>query len=167
MRCRAREVAFSAFKEQAQALVDAGVDIVVIETMTDLNELLVAIKAVRSITNCPLIASMTFTRDDRTLLGDTPVFVARKIHDADVDVLGVNCSGGPAQLLRIAKQMREEEPHMSIWVKPNAGWPEQVAGRIMYPATPEYFAESAWALPKNTCGSPRSIQSIATRVAST
>jgi len=140
-----KEMAYSAFKEQAQALVDAGVDLLVIETQTDLNEVLAAVKAVRDITAMPLIASMTFTRDDRTLLGDTPAKVARIIKAADVDILGVNCSGGPAQLLRIVRHMRDEVPDSRIWVKPNAGWPEQVAGRIMYPATPEYFAESAWA----------------------
>jgi homocysteine S-methyltransferase len=60
-----------------------------------------------------------------------------------VDVIGVNCSGGPAQLSRILKQMCQAVPNAKFWVKPNAGWPEQVGGRIMYPADPEYFGEYA------------------------
>jgi homocysteine S-methyltransferase len=58
-------------------------------------------------------------------------------------VIGVNCSGGPSQLLRILKQMRQAEPNAKFWVKPNAGWPEQVSGRIMYPADAEYFGDYA------------------------
>jgi homocysteine S-methyltransferase len=91
----------------------------------------------------PVVASVTFTRDDRTLLGDDPTKVARTLHDANVDVIGVNCSGGPAQLLRILKQMKQAVPDRKFWVKPNAGWPEQVGGRIMYPADEEYFGEYA------------------------
>ncbi len=67
------------------------------------------------------------------------------LKEAGVDVIGVNCSGGPAQLLRILKQMVQAVPDRSVkfWVKPNAGWPEQVGGRIMYPADAEYFGEYA------------------------
>ncbi len=140
-----KEMAYAAFMEQAQVLAEAAVDLLIIETMSDLHELLIAVKAVRDAGDVPLIASMTFTRDDRTLLGDTPVKVAKRLSAADVDILGVNCSGGPAQLLRIVRQMRDAVPDIRVWVKPNAGWPEQVGGRIMYSATPEYFAESAWA----------------------
>ena len=90
-----------------------------------------------------LIASMTFTRDDRTLLGDAPAKVARVLADEGADVIGVNCSGGPVQLLRIVKQMAVEAvPEARFWVKPNAGWPEQVGGRIMYPATPNTSAST-------------------------
>lgn len=139
-----------AFKEQIAALIDVGVDLIVIETITDLNEILAAIQATHSVTPedttpLPIIASMTFTHDDRTLLGDSPAHVARKIWDAGVTVIGVNCSGGPAQLLRILSQMHAAVPEARFWVKPNAGWPEQVGGRIMYSATPEYFGEYAWA----------------------
>jgi 5,10-methylenetetrahydrofolate reductase len=91
----------------------------------------------------PVIASVTFTRDDRTLLGDDPAKVARRIAEAGADVIGVNCSGGPSQLLRILKQMRQAVPTGKFWVKPNAGWPEQVSGRIMYPADAEYFGDYA------------------------
>jgi homocysteine S-methyltransferase len=71
--------------------------------------------------------------------------VARTLVKAGADVIGVNCSGGPAQLLRLLKTMRVAVPQAKIWVKPNAGWPEQVGGRIMYPADPDYFGDYALA----------------------
>lgn len=137
------EEAREAFTEQIRALADAGADLIVIETMSDLYEIQEAIKAAKEICALPVIASVTFTRDDRTLLGDDPVKVAHRLAAAGADVIGVNCSGGPSQLLRILKQMRQAEPAAKFWVKPNAGWPEQVSGRIMYPADADYFGEYA------------------------
>ena len=134
------------FREQIDALISANVDLLIIETMTDLYELREAILAARDInSDIPVVASMTFTRDDRTLLGDDPAKVARKLREAGADVIGVNCSGGPNQILRILKQMVQAVPQGKFSVMPNAGWPEQVAGRIMYPASPEYFADYALA----------------------
>ncbi len=144
------EEARAAFAEQIQALADAGADLIVIETMSDLYEIQEAIHAAKSVgaglapaRELPVIASVTFTRDDRTLLGDSPSQVAQKIHEAGADVIGVNCSGGPSQLLRILKQMKQAVPEGRFWVKPNAGWPEQVGGRIMYPADADYFGKYA------------------------
>lgn len=137
------EEAREAFAEQIQALAHAGADLILIETMSDLYEIQEAIKAAKENTSLPVIASVTFTRDDRTLLGDDPVKVAHRLVAAGADVIGVNCSGGPSQLLRILKQMRQAEPNSKFWVKPNAGWPEQVSGRIMYPADADYFGEYA------------------------
>ncbi len=140
------EEARAAFAEQITALTDAGADLIVIETMSDLYEIQEAIKAAKESSSLPVVATVTFTRDDVTLLGDDPIKVARKLHAAGADVIGVNCSGGPSQLLRILKQMRLAVPSGKFWVKPNAGWPEQVSGRIMYPADPEYFGEYALSL---------------------
>ncbi|MBI5964390.1 MAG: bifunctional homocysteine S-methyltransferase/methylenetetrahydrofolate reductase, partial [Chloroflexi bacterium] len=141
------EEARAAFAEQVKALADAGAELIVIETMSDLYEIQEAIKAAKEVSKLPVVASVTFTRDDRTLLGDDPTKVARKLKDAGADVIGVNCSGGPSQLLRILKQMKLAVPDRSakFWVKPNAGWPEQVGGRIMYPADAEYFGDYALA----------------------
>lgn len=140
------EQARHVFTEQIAALVEAGVDLIIIETMTDLYEVREAIAAARQIDpHLPVVASMTFTRDDRTLLGDDPVKVARGIKEAGADVIGINCSGGPNQILRILKQMHLALPEARFSVMPNAGWPEQVGGRIMYPASPEYFGEYALA----------------------
>jgi homocysteine S-methyltransferase len=131
----------SVFAEQIKALVDGGVDLIVIETMTDVSETVEAIHAARSVAAIPIVATMTFTRDDRTLLGDEPAKVAKSLRDAGADVIGVNCSGGPAQLIRILRQMRQAVPDAKFWVKPNAGWPEHVGGRVMYAAAPEYFRD--------------------------
>jgi methionine synthase / methylenetetrahydrofolate reductase (NADH) len=137
------EEAREAFAEQIRALVEAGVDLIVMETFSDLYEIREAIKAAKETSALPVVASVTFTRDDRTLLGDEPMKVARTLRDAGADVIGVNCSGGPAQLLRILKQMKQAVPDGKFWIKPNAGWPEQVGGRIMYPADADYFGDYA------------------------
>ena len=137
------ETAREAFAEQIRALSESGVDLLVIETFSDLYEIKEAILAARQVCDLPVVASVTFTRDDRTLLGDDPVLVARRLKEAEVDVIGVNCSGGPAQLLRLLKQMKLAVPDGRFWVKPNAGWPEQMGGRIMYPADAEYFGDYA------------------------
>jgi homocysteine S-methyltransferase len=118
--------------------------------MSDLYEIQEAINAAkevgaRNFVPLPVVASVTFTRDDRTLLGDSPARVAHTLKEAGADVIGVNCSGGPTQLLRVLRQMRQAVPDGYFWIKPNAGWPEQVGGRIMYPAEPEYFGDYALA----------------------
>ncbi|HSV85594.1 MAG TPA: bifunctional homocysteine S-methyltransferase/methylenetetrahydrofolate reductase [Levilinea sp.] len=134
------------FAEQIEALVTAGVDLLIIETMTDCYEVVEAIHAARQIsTSMPILASMTFTRDDRTILGDGPGIVARTLSQAGAHIIGVNCSGGPNQILRILKKMKQAAPDSLFSVMPNAGWPEEVGGRIMYPAGPEYFGEYALA----------------------
>jgi homocysteine S-methyltransferase len=117
--------------------------------MTDLYEVREAVKCTRELdSEIPIVASMTYTRDDRTLLGDSPASVARALNEDGADLIGVNCSGGPEQILRILKQMRAAVPEGKFSVMPNAGWPEQVGGRIMYPAGPEYFGEYALAFRK-------------------
>ena len=134
-----------AFAEQINTLAECGVDLIVIETISDLYELRQAILAAREVCDLPVVASMTFTRDDRTLLGDSPAKVAKEIAEAGADIIGINCSSGPAQILRILTQMRQVVPEGRFSVKPNAGWPEQVGGRVMYSAGPDYFGEYAFA----------------------
>jgi len=136
--------AFEIYVEQVDALVSAGVDVILIETMVDLYAVRAAVEAVHHVDpDMPVIASMTFTRDRRTLLGDSPKEVAEDISGFDVDAIGVNCSGGPAQLLRILRQMKAAVPDAHFSVMPNAGFPEKIGGRIMYPAGPEYFNDYA------------------------
>ncbi|MCX6038222.1 MAG: homocysteine S-methyltransferase family protein, partial [Chloroflexi bacterium] len=137
------EQARAAFAEQISALCSAGADLIVIETMNDLYEAREAVHAAKDACTRPVVVSATFTRDDRTILGDSPEKAARVLTESGANVIGVNCSGGPTQLLRILKLMRQAAPQMKFWVKPNAGWPEQVSGRIMYPADPEYFGDYA------------------------
>lgn len=139
------EGAYAAFREQIEALCEA--DILILETFSDLRELAEAIRAARDVCpDTPLIAQVTFTRDDRTLLGDLPAQVAEKLAGMGVDVIGANCSNGPTQVGRIVKAMQAAAPEMRFSAIPNAGWPEVVGGRVMYAATPDYFADHALAL---------------------
>ncbi len=139
------EEARKTFAEQIRTLADAGADLIVIETFSDLYEIREAIAAAQDVCSLPVIASMTFTRDDRTLLGDSPERIAKALAEAGADVIGANCSGGPAQLWRILRQMQKAVPEGHFIIKPNAGWPEQVDSRVMYSAAPDYFGEYAQA----------------------
>ncbi len=139
----------TAFAEQIAALVNpadgstAGVDLIVLETMPDIREMAVAVEAARIVSqDIPVVAMMTFTRDDRTVLGDRPGDIAVQLAEMDVDAIGVNCSSGPVQVLRLLAKIHHAAPAMPLAVSPNAGWPQQMeGGRVLYPATPEYFAE--------------------------
>ncbi len=142
------EMAQAAFAEQIEALVQAaprGVDLLIIETMSNVQEVATAVAAARAIApDLPIITTMTFDRDDRTLLGQKADDLAAQLAALDVDMIGVNCSGGPAQVLRLISTMRRVAPEVLIAAVPNAGFPEQMArGRVMYPATPAYFADYA------------------------
>ncbi|HEX3301081.1 MAG TPA: bifunctional homocysteine S-methyltransferase/methylenetetrahydrofolate reductase [Actinomycetota bacterium] len=141
--------AFDAYREQAMALAEAGADVLVIETQTDVRELEQAVAAVRDAApGLALLASATFTRDDRTLLGDTPEAIARRLLDLEVDALGVNCGEGPAQMLRVIRSIAPivAPTGTPIIARPNAGGPTEVGGRFLYPATPDYVGEVMRAL---------------------
>jgi homocysteine S-methyltransferase len=143
-RVRAPE-AEAAFREQIEALVHAepnGVDLLILETMADLKEVEIAVDVARTVApHLPIVAEMAFTHDDRTFIGHRPDEAARTLSGFDVDMIGVNCSSGPAQILRLISVMKEVVPDMPIAAVPNAGWPEQTkGGRVMYTATPAYFA---------------------------
>ncbi len=143
--------AAEAFQEQIDALLTAkpgGIDLLVLETMSDLHEMETAVSVARELApDLPIVAQMTFTRDDRTLLGHTPNAVAERLGALDVDAIGVNCSGGPAQVLRLLLMMRQIVPDKLLAAAPNAGWPEQTQrGRVLYPATPDYFGQYTHAL---------------------
>ena len=139
----------SAFQEQVTALVDSGVDLLMLETFTDLAELREAVLAARAVSaNIPLVAQLTFTQDGRTLLGHTPQKVAEQLTGLPIDVIGLNCSIGPDDMLRQLHHLARTLPGVRLSAQPNAGWPERVAGRIMYPAPPEYFGDYALAFVK-------------------
>jgi homocysteine S-methyltransferase len=139
--------AAEAYADQASALVEAGADLLLLETQSDLREIEVAVEAIREVAPaCPLIVSATFTRDDRTLLGSTPEAVAGAVAELPVDALGVNCGEGPAQVLRVARAMHAAAPGVPLLASPNAGGPAEIGGRLVYPATPEYVGEVAASL---------------------
>lgn len=141
-RVRAEQAA-EAFTEQISALAEAGVDLLFIETQTDLDEAEQAVLAARSACDLPVIVSFAFARDDHTLLGETAEAVARRVSQMDVDALGVNCSEGPAQVLRLVEAIRREQPDLALVAMPNAGRPNRLGGRIIYRASPEYLAAYA------------------------
>lgn len=133
-----------AFQQQMQAMNSAGIDAFLLETFTDHGELLEAIAAARDVNpDVPVIAQMTFNSDDRTLLGYLPGRVADELHRAGADIIGVNCSGGPAQITRVLGKMRQSVPDAVYSAFPNAGFPESVGGRVLYPASADYFADAA------------------------
>ncbi len=139
-----REEAARIFRQQIATLIHTGVDVILLETFSNLVEIQIAIEVSKTVNpNIPVIASMTFTRDDRTILGETPISIAHELAASPADVIGVNCSGGPTQLRRILKQIRQAQPQKHLFVMPNAGWPENINGRLGYPSTPEYLAEYA------------------------
>ena len=133
------EQAESAFREQASLLLQSGADLILIETMSDVDEALAALRSARAAGAQFVGVSFTFTRDGMTLLGDSPAVAARALAEAGADLIGVNCSSGPAQAIRILREMRAAAPQARFSAMPNAGWPEQTGGRILYPAGPEYF----------------------------
>lgn len=138
----------TAFMEQMGALVEPlngvqGVDLLVLETMSSLPEVRTAVEVARTIApHIPIIAQMTFTREDRTLLGHTPADTAVQLQQMGVDALGINCSSGPAQIYHLLRLMHAVVPDMPLAVSPNAGFPETIeGGRLLYPATPFYFGQ--------------------------
>lgn len=136
------------FGEQVAALAGAGVDLLIFETFSDLEEMGEAVRAAQAVCDLPIIAQMTFTEDIRTPLGHTPEQVAEFLGALNVDVIGVNCSLGPALVLRVVERMHQAlgANGVPLSAQPNAGWPTRAGGRLMYPATPDYFGEYALAL---------------------
>ncbi len=140
------EDALAAYAEQVAALVEGGADLVLIETQSDLREIEQALAAARTAApGVAVVASATFTRDDRTLLGETPGQVASRLVELGADAIGVNCGEGPAQVLRVLRAMRPAAGDVPLVARPNAGGPAEVGGRFVYPATPGYVAEHALA----------------------
>ena len=115
--------------EQVEALCSASVDALLFETHLDLAELLLALRTARGLTSIPIFASLTFTRDDCTLNGDSPATAARELHAAGADVVGANCSEGPSQLLRIASRMRRSWEGPSVQLAPTTSAPAACSSR--------------------------------------
>jgi homocysteine S-methyltransferase len=132
----------AAFAEQAVALAEAGADLLVLETFSDLRELREAIIAARAACDLPLVAQMSFTADGRTPTGESAEEVARVLDALGVDVLGVNCGVGPQVALDVVGSMAAAT-RTPLVAQPNAGFPGRVGGRIFYLSTPQYLADYA------------------------
>lgn len=137
------EDARAAYREQIAALAEAGADLIAIETQTDLAEIEQALAAAREACDLPVVVTATFTTDDRTLLGSAPGDVAARLVELGVDAIGANCGQGPAQILRVVRAMRREAGGVPLVARPNAGGPQELGGRMVYPATPAYVADVA------------------------
>ncbi len=137
-----REEAQKYFAEQAKILSDAGADVIMLETIGDLEEAKQAVIGARSATSLPIIAQMTFNDEAKTLMGNKPVEVARTLQSLGANIVGANCSVGPQALLEVLEKMNAvENLHFSI--QPNAGLPRYVGGRYLYLASPDYFGDYA------------------------
>ena len=135
--------AFAAFSEQIAVLLEQGADLLMLETFSDLQQMLVALEAARQVGDLPIIAQMTFAEDGRTLLGNTPEEVVRRLRDAGATVVGVNCSVGSQRVFRVLQAMRAVDASVPLSAQPNAGWPTERHQRVFYPSSPEYMAEYA------------------------
>jgi homocysteine S-methyltransferase len=130
------------FREQAQALLEGGVDLFVLETFRDLNEIGAAIDAVRSLSDLPIMAQMTTEEDGNTLDGTPPERFAPELERRGATILGVNCAVGPAPMLETIERM-EAVTRLRLSAQPNAGKPREVEGRNIYLCSPEYMASYA------------------------
>ncbi len=131
------------FAEQAQALAEGGVDGILIETMSDLNEMKAAVEGVRRVTDLPLLTTMSFDTKGRTMMGVKPEDAAAMLVELDVTVMGVNCGRTLIENLTAARKFRETVPDAWLMVKPNAGLPHAEKGNLVYDVTPEVMAEYA------------------------
>jgi homocysteine S-methyltransferase len=131
------------FIEQIEALLEAGVDLLVLETFSSPVELREAVRAARSVSaDLPIIAQVSVDEDGNTLAGATPADVVNALADLHVDALGVNCGSGPQAALDAIIQMRPLT-NTPLSAVPNAGHPTTQGGRQLYVSTPEYFADYA------------------------
>jgi len=130
------------FREQAQTLAEAGVDLFIIETFRDLNEIRAAVAAVRSVCALPIVAQMTTEEDGSSLDGTPPEEFTPALEATGADVIGLNCSVGPAPLLESIERMAGVT-RARLSVQPNAGKPRDIEGRTIYLSSPEYMASYA------------------------
>jgi len=135
---------FDVYSEQAQLLVDAGVDAVMLESMIDLAEAKIALKAIKE-TGIPAGVSMVFDagrEKDLTMMGNTPEQAAAELTTAGADIIGANCGLGIEGYIPILKRLRSST-NKPIWIKPSAGVPGIVQGNVVYSTSPQVFAQYA------------------------
>ena len=128
------------YKEQIAVLVKADVDLLVVETMMSLAEARAAVIAAKETCELPIVVSMTYNEDGRTLYGTPPEVAVTVLQSLGVDAIGVNCSTGPAEMIPLVAKIKEYA-NIPILAKPNAGMPELIDGETVYAMTPEEFAE--------------------------
>jgi methionine synthase / methylenetetrahydrofolate reductase(NADPH) len=160
------------FRQQAEALLEGGVDLFVLETFSDVAEIQQALSAVRSVSDLPIVAQITIQTDGNTSYGTAPEIFTKQLDEWGADVIGLNCSVGPATMLEALEKMRTVT-RRKLSAQPNGGLPRQVDGRMFYMASPEYMAKYAKRLIQagakfvgGCCGTtPEHIKQIANAVA--
>ncbi|MCI5597504.1 MAG: homocysteine S-methyltransferase family protein [Lachnospiraceae bacterium] len=130
------------YKEQAKALYEAGVDLFVVETMMSLAEARAAVIAIKETCDLPVMVSMTFGEDGKTLYGTSPECAAVVLESLGTEVVGVNCSTGPKEMVEVIEKMRQVSS-IPILAKPNAGLPELEDGKTVYKMEKEEFVSYA------------------------
>jgi len=130
------------FAEQAAALLEGGVDLFVLETFSDLDEVRHAVEAIRGVCGLPIVAQMVIREDGRTPYGTDAASFTERLTEWGVDVVGLNCSVGPAAMLQAVERMLPATDR-PLAIQPNAGLPREVDGRTIYMASPEYMATYA------------------------
>jgi 5-methyltetrahydrofolate--homocysteine methyltransferase len=137
------EAAIELFAEQAQALAAGGVDVIYIETMSDLNEAKAAVEGARQGCDLPVFCTFSFDTHGRTSMGVSPAQAAQAMAALGVPVTGANCGHAPEEVLDFLPQMRQAAPEAYLIAKPNAGMPRMVKRQVVYDATPEGMAKLA------------------------
>lgn len=133
----------AAYREQAEGLVEGGVDLFLIETMPSLDQARAALTAVRAVSQLPVGVSLTFNDEGATSYGEAPEDIVRALEEWDVPVIGANCSQGPQPMLETIERMAAVARKAKLSAMPNAGSPALVDGRYVYLCTPEYMASYA------------------------
>jgi homocysteine S-methyltransferase len=129
-----------AFREQIMVFAEAGVDLLLFETFSDLVELEVAVRVAKEVCELPVVASMSYGDDGLTLAGQDARMVTNRLLVVSVDVIGANCSVGPAQMAETLRVMQEAAPTGLFSAMPNAGLPARIGEQLQYPVGPEDFA---------------------------
>ena len=132
-----------AFAEQARGLVAGGVDLLWIETMSDLEEVRAAVEGIRSVTDLPVCATMSFDTNGRTMMGITPERAVRTMSGWGLDAIGANCGNGTDELEDVIHAMHREVPDVTLIAKANAGLPQWRDNVLYYDATPSSMGEYA------------------------
>jgi len=128
------------YKEQTIILEKAGVDLIILETFYDLEEIKAALKATKENTNLMVIASMTFDKNLKTIYGVDPERAVIVLENEGADGVGANCGSGPEALYKVLKMMKKASKTY-LMVEPNAGMPELIKEKVVYPASPKIMAE--------------------------
>ncbi len=136
-----RELCVEAYAEQAQALADGGVDLLVLETFFALEEAVWAVEGVQSVTDLPLVASFSFDQGTHTMMGASPADVVAAVVPLGITAVGANCGRSLDDTDAIVTQFVDAAPGLPLWVKPNAGVPKIVGDAVVYEAGPEMLAE--------------------------